>query len=96
MITIFICIFVLMLIMGGATVFILNRIRDQEEETHWMMDQILFFAEREIDHRIWLNDLGVSIMYGEPFTGQLDHTKCKVGSWYYEFIDSPVFEKLSP
>lgn len=96
MITIFICIFVLMLIMGGATVFILNRIRDQEEETHWLMDQILFFAEREIDHRIWLNDLGVSLMYGEPFTGQLDHTKCKVGSWYYEFIESPDFEKLSP
>jgi len=56
-------------------------------------------APRIIDHMKWAEALSVgSILFDKEFTGQLDHTKCKFGEWYYsykppkEFLDT--FNKL--
>lgn len=54
----------------------------------------LFIQEKMIDHLSWMNDLLESITRGTEFTGQLDHTKCKFGQWYYSFRESPDFEKI--
>lgn len=41
-------------------------------------------APRIIDHLKWAEALAVGTMlFGEPFTGQLDHRKCTFGLWYY-------------
>jgi methyl-accepting chemotaxis protein len=39
-----------------------------------------------IDHFKWAESLGVgTIALGKEFTGQLDHTQCNLGKWYYSF-----------
>lgn len=52
--------------------------------------------EREIDHLVWVNQLSNSLLFNTPFTGQLDHTQCAFGKWYYEFITSELFRSSSP
>jgi methyl-accepting chemotaxis protein len=43
-------------------------------------------APRIIDHLKWAEGLAVgSILLGKEFNGQLDHTKCKFGEWYYSY-----------
>lgn len=43
-------------------------------------------AERMIDHFKWAEALSTgTILFGREFSGQLDHTKCKFGEWYYSF-----------
>ena len=43
-------------------------------------------APRIIDHLKWAEELAVgTILLGKEFTGQLDHTKCKFGEWYYSY-----------
>jgi methyl-accepting chemotaxis protein len=43
-------------------------------------------APRIIDHLKWAEQLAVgSILLGKEFGGQLDHTKCKFGEWYYSY-----------
>ncbi|HEY5999041.1 MAG TPA: methyl-accepting chemotaxis protein, partial [bacterium] len=43
-------------------------------------------APRIVDHMKWAESLAVGTMlFGREFTGQLDHTKCKLGEWYYDF-----------
>ena len=43
-------------------------------------------APRIVDHLKWAEALAVGTMlYGKEFTGQLDHTKCKFGEWYYAY-----------
>lgn len=52
--------------------------------------------EREIDHLVWVNQLSNSLLFNTPFTGQLDHTQCAFGKWYYEFTNSELFRNSSP
>jgi methyl-accepting chemotaxis protein len=43
-------------------------------------------APRIIDHLKWAEGLAVgTLLLGKKFTGQLDHTKCKFGQWYYAY-----------
>ncbi len=43
-------------------------------------------APRIIDHLKWAEELAVGTMLlGREFTGQLDHTKCAFGQWYYSY-----------
>src|SRR3990172_6096701 len=43
-------------------------------------------AQRIIDHLKWSEGLAVgTILLGKDFTGQIDHTKCKLGEWYYSY-----------
>lgn len=53
-----------------------------------------FLTEREVDHLAWVNLLSEVFRTGQAFTGQLDHTKCGLGSWYYEFIQSGDYKDL--
>lgn len=38
-----------------------------------------------IDHYEWAEGLASTIMLGKEFKGQIDHTKCNLGRWYYGF-----------
>jgi methyl-accepting chemotaxis protein len=41
-------------------------------------------TERTVDHYRWASALGVgTLLLGKDFTGQLDHTQCNLGKWYY-------------
>lgn len=58
----------------------------------------MFMVEREVDHLRWVQDLDKLIIYGADFTGQLDHTKCALGSWLYseetKSITDPDLKRL--
>lgn len=56
-------------------------------------------APRIVDHMKWADALAVgAILLHKDFTGQLDHTKCKFGEWYYSFTPpkelAETFKKL--
>lgn len=53
-----------------------------------------FIAEREVDHLAWDVDLLTALLLGEEFHGELEPTRCKLGQWYYSFINAPEFEDL--
>ncbi|HPV97115.1 MAG TPA: methyl-accepting chemotaxis protein [Spirochaetota bacterium] len=59
-------------------------------------DNRLFLQEKIADHLSWMNGLLKSIMLGTEFAGELNHTKCKFGTWYYAFRESPEFAKIEP
>jgi methyl-accepting chemotaxis protein len=41
-------------------------------------------GQRTVDHYQWAEKLGIgTLLLGKDFTGQLDHTKCQFGQWYY-------------
>ncbi len=43
-------------------------------------------GSRTIDHYKWAEALAVgTLLLGKEFSGQLDHTKCEFGKWYYAF-----------
>ncbi|WP_333656596.1 CZB domain-containing protein, partial [Dissulfurispira sp.] len=43
-------------------------------------------GSRTIDHYKWAEGLGVgTLLLGKEFTGQIDHTKCELGKWYYSY-----------
>ncbi len=51
-------------------------------------------APRIIDHMKWAEGLAVGAMLlGKEFTGQLDHTKCKFGEWYYTYTPPKEVEE---
>lgn len=50
----------------------------------------------EVAHLDWTLELARSLQTKTAFTGQLDHTLCGLGEWYYAFLDSPEFYELPP
>ena len=58
-------------------------------------NQTKFIAEKEIDHLMWVKQLLQSIIAHEQFTGQLDHTQCGFGKWYYSEDTSLMTEEES-
>lgn len=47
------------------------------------LEKNLFIVEREVDHLKWVQDLDLYLLNNQPFTGQLDDTKCGFGQWLY-------------
>ncbi|MBM7867481.1 hypothetical protein GTO89_13105 [Heliobacterium gestii] len=62
---------------------------DQQKEAQFML-------ELENAHLVWMTDLKESLLTGKSFTGTLDHTKCKLGSWYYEYMTTAEYQQMSP
>jgi methyl-accepting chemotaxis protein len=85
----------LMLFMGQMSYKLLNEVNDaytgslvEEERSH-------FFTAREVDHLRWANDLAHFLLgLEDEFHGQLDHTQCNLGRWYYNYIDTPDYQSL--
>ncbi len=56
------------------------------EEANLLRETQGLIAPRIIDHFKWSEDLAVgALMFGREFTGQLDHTQCNLGKWYYDY-----------
>jgi methyl-accepting chemotaxis protein len=80
---------VLGLVLLGLTVYSQLNIRNTKTEIedidHYRELQSTI-APRIIDHLKWAEGLAVgTLLLGKEFTGQLDHTKCKFGEWYYSY-----------
>ena len=86
----------------GLTVYSQRNIKESIDELkdidHYRELQATI-APRIIDHMKWAEALAVgAILFDKEFTGQLDHTKCKFGEWYYTFTPpkelAETFKKL--
>src|SRR5574341_1055526 len=80
---------VLAIVLVGLTAYSQMNIRNTkagiEDIDHYRELQSTI-APRIIDHLKWAEGLAVgTILLGKEFTGQLDHTKCKFGEWYYSY-----------
>jgi methyl-accepting chemotaxis protein len=49
-------------------------------------------SARIVDHYRWADGLAMTIMFGKEFKGQIDHTKCALGKWYYAFTPPKELE----
>ncbi len=88
-------ILVLMVVMGIVAYTRVDSMERENLEIVRKMELIHHFAERKIDHLTWLNKLTDSIYRGVAFEGQLDHTRCNLGSWYYAYLESEEFSSSS-
>ncbi len=80
---------VLAIVLIGLGIFSQTGIKNTKSELTLIQEypelQALLGA-RTIDHYKWAEGLGVgTLLLGKEFSGQLDHTKCKLGEWYYSF-----------
>lgn len=89
---------VLLLMIGIiVTVYLMEgRIEDANKHAFHAMEEVIITREKEVDHLNFINQLSDSLMERTRFPGQLDHTKCSFGSWYYSKLDSDHFLEESP
>ncbi|WP_200172497.1 methyl-accepting chemotaxis protein [Ectothiorhodospira shaposhnikovii] len=85
---------VLLLLLGIAVIGWSGLHRVSEANTHAaaIYEQAIFQVQKEVDHLVWVNGLANVFILGSRFTGQLDHTRCDFGQWYYGFKDSQAYQ----
>jgi len=83
-------------VLGGTSRFMLRRVAAINALAQEALAHMAMLDELEIAHLDWALQLANSLNLEQPFSGQLDHTKCALGSWYYTFTASPEFAALSP
>ncbi|MGF7186310.1 methyl-accepting chemotaxis protein [Desulfitispora alkaliphila] len=86
----------LMVGMGVMSSMMTESVDEANRQAIENMEQIIFTVEKETDHLEWLNQLANSFLTGEKFTGELDHTGCDFGRWYYGILNSDYFNQLTP
>ena len=79
---------------GGITLLLEKRSSRLSEETIALHDEAIFLKAKLVDHLEWMNDLLETAITGKKFRGELDHTKCSFGKWYYSLKDSPEYAQL--
>ena len=87
---------ILAFVLAGLTVYSQMNIRNTKSEIedidHYRELQSTI-APRIIDHMKWAEGLAVGTMLlGREFNGQIDHTKCKFGEWYYSYKPPKALE----
>ncbi len=88
----------LAVVLIGLAVFIEVNIGSTEEGLVYVNKQIEFQSminRRILDHFKWADALAVdAILFGKAFEGQLDHTKCALGEWYYSYTPDKDLEGI--
>ncbi len=94
----YIAIAILSVVLIGLAIFVEVKISETKRGLAHVSDQTLFQSlinQRVLDHFKWADALAVdSILFGKEFTGQLDHTKCALGLWYYSYTPDKELEGL--
>ncbi|NMB01940.1 MAG: HAMP domain-containing protein [Firmicutes bacterium] len=67
------------------------RINDQAKAA---LSRVNMLNRLEVAHVDWALMLSQSLNLQQPFQGELDHTRCALGSWYHEYIESDDFQAL--
>lgn len=89
----------LILILGALGVLFsstMNGVISERETATDALNLVQDLKDLEIGHLDWVLGLANSLNVQEPFTGQLDHTRCALGQWYYPFLNSSVFQNMNP
>ena len=83
-------------VLGGVSSSMLKQVAGINDQAAAALAHVAMLDELEIAHLDWALELANSLNLEQSFTGQLDHTRCALGSWYYAFIESAEFASLSP
>lgn len=71
----------------------LDRAARYNDDALEVIDQSTRMVEREVDHLSWTNSMADSLLVREAFDGELDHTQCAFGSWFYAMRDSDYYDE---
>lgn len=78
--------------LGLISVYTNQKIVDTSQGALSAREEMYFLKEKEVQHLDWLTNLSRVFLFGENFTGQLDHSKCDFGNWYYNYLESDAFK----
>ncbi len=89
---------ILTVVLIGLAIFVEVNISSTKEGLGHVSKQTQFQSMinmRILDHFKWADALAIdSILFGKEFTGQLDHTKCALGQWYYSYQPDKELEVI--
>ncbi len=74
---------ILLVVVAGFSYFTIQNIANLAVVVKDNTESNMFIIEKEVDHLTWVQQLDLSLLSGQEFTGQLDHTKCSFGNWLY-------------
>lgn len=74
----------------------INNVHNTDDVVEESLKMAKFINEKEIDNLMWTNKLTEAMVIGQAFEGELDPTKCSLGSYLYELLASEDFKKLPP
>ncbi|MZP28919.1 chemotaxis protein [Heliobacterium undosum] len=92
----FALLFVFLAGLFGVDTYLAFRVIGFQDESLTQQKEAQFMLELENAHLVWMNDLKESLLTEKSFTGILDHTKCKLGTWYYEYTTTAEYQQMSP
>lgn len=92
------CFFLILALVAiaGYAYFIIRGVELASEKATDSLEAAMMMGERENNHLAWAVLLSESILLGKPFSGELDPTRCALGRWYYEYVNSDDFKRQSP
>ncbi len=88
---------VISIILTGLALFtaiLINQIKVYLANIQGYPEIQALIGSRTIDHYKWVDALRETIFLGKEFTGQIDHTKCALGQWYYSFTPPKELEDV--
>jgi methyl-accepting chemotaxis protein len=77
---------ILAVILIGLALFLQLNIKKTDAQimaVHGYIELQENLSARILDHYKWADGLAMTILFGKEFKGQIDHTKCALGKWYY-------------
>ncbi len=81
-------------VLGVVSWTMLGRVETSSNEAADALAQGAELKDMEIAHLDWALGLTQAMNAQEAFTGELDHTSCGLGLWYYYFLESAEFRAL--
>jgi methyl-accepting chemotaxis protein len=77
---------ILAVILIGLALFLqlnIEKTETQIMDIHGYIELQESLSARIVDHYKWADGLAMTMLLGKEFKGQIDHTKCALGKWYY-------------
>lgn len=84
------------LLVGVIFVYSQSATSEAREQANERRSLAILQLEKEIDHLNWTNQLANSLLFNQPFTGELKPTQCKFGQWYQQLKSSDAYQFSSP
>lgn len=81
-------------VLGVVSWTMLGQVENASQEAAEALAQAAELKDMEIAHLDWALELTQSMAAQEAFTGELDYTRCGLGLWYYDFLESAEFRAL--
>ncbi len=87
--------FLVIVVLGIFWQLGISNLKKEEEDKSNLIELKEKLREMQVVHYRWVDDLREAARKGQKFEGELDHTKCVFGKWYYSYkLPYPELEDL--